>query len=218
MRTGLLFITVATILIASCKREQADEIDFGYDYLPLVVGQSIDYHVDSTVYDDFTQDDTTYSFTIRELVADTFTDVAGRLNYRIERQKQASDTSEFVVQKSFAIYRSATSAERLEDNKRTVILSFPLNPGSTWDGNAFNTDEKENFTVATAHKALTIGDLRFDSVATIEHNIDTANFVEKKFRVEKFARGIGLISIEYMDIETKLNGDSGLYYIQQIIP
>lgn len=53
MRTGLLFIAVATILIAGCKREQADEIDFGYDYLPLVVGQSIDYHVDSTVYDDF---------------------------------------------------------------------------------------------------------------------------------------------------------------------
>lgn len=205
------------MLSFGCKRQQAEMVSFGYRYLPLNIGASIDYAVDSTVYNDFTQSDTTYTFTIRETVADTFTDATGRLNYRIERLKRLTDTGSFQIQKSIAVVVEGSRAERLEDNQRTVILSFPIEQGKTWDGNAFSDQGMVRFEIESAHKSESIGTLSFDSVTTVIHYNDTSNFIEKRFRKEQFARDVGLVSLEYIHIETKLNGDSGLHLVQRII-
>jgi hypothetical protein len=213
----LITICLGLVLFFGCKRNQTEPLDLGYNYFPLTIGAFVDYQVDSTVYNDFTQSDTTYSFTIRETVRDTFSDAQGRLTYRIERSKRVGDTASFVIQKSMGINVEATRLERLEDNIRTVILSFPPDAGSAWNGNAYNNRGQENFEIISAHKPATVNGTTFDSVVTVEQYNDTANFIEKRYRQERFAKNLGIISIEYIDIRTKLNGDSGVHYVQQII-
>lgn len=214
----LLSISIlALFLVLGCKRDQPQPIDLGYDYLPMTIGASIRYAVDSTVYNDFTQSDTTYSFTIIETVVDTFSDADGRLNYRIERSKRFADTGSYVLQKSMAVYFEPTRAGRLEDNAHTVILAFPPDAGNSWNGNAYNDRGKENFEIISAHKSATVNGTTFDSVLTVEQYKDTTNFIEKRYRQERFAKNLGIISIEYIDIRTKLNGDSGVHYVKQIL-
>ena len=214
----LLSISIlALFLVFGCKRDQPQPIDLGYDYLPMTIGASIRYAVDSTVYNDFTQSDTTYSFTITETVVDTFSDADGRLNYRIEQSKRFADTGSYVLQKSMAVYFEPTRAGRLEDNAHTVILAFPPSQGNTWDGNAFNNRGKEIFEITSAHISASVNGASFDSVVTVEHYNDTTNFILKRYRQEQFAKNVGLVSLEYLDLRTKINGDSGVHYVQRII-
>ncbi|MDB4104209.1 hypothetical protein N9545_01625 [Salibacteraceae bacterium] len=50
-------------MLGACKRNnQIQEVDFGYDYLPLYQGAWIEYDVDSIVYDDFNASVDTFSF------------------------------------------------------------------------------------------------------------------------------------------------------------
>jgi hypothetical protein len=208
---------VLTLLGVGCKDNPTETTDFHFDYLPLILGSSITYSVDSIVYNDFDQSVVKYQFTLKETVAEVFNDASGRITYRIEQSKRESDTLNYRVSGSYAVLIDGLKAERTQNNLRTIPLIFPPAKGETWDGNATNTRSTEDYRFTTTHQPYSIGASSFDSTLHIVQIEDTTNFINKRFAEERYAKGVGLIELQTRHIETKLNGDSGLVWVQRYL-
>lgn len=207
-------LALALCSFSACKKNPPVEVDFGYNYLPLEIGQWVEYDVDSIVYDEFAQTVTNYPFVLRETVVETFEDAEGRTAYRVERATRMLDSAEFVVRGSYAVLVDGVRAERLDNNTRIVPLIFPPKDGADWNGNAFNTKGEELFEYDYVDQPETIGSLALDSTLRVIHRNDTDNFVVKTYQEERYARNIGLVYREFLDLETQISGDSGLHWIQ----
>ncbi|MGL4599751.1 MAG: hypothetical protein ACRCYO_19650, partial [Bacteroidia bacterium] len=72
---GLLVLVLVSVV--ACKKDKPVP-DLGYTYFPDQVGHWAIYEMDSTVYDDFTNDTVHYRYQIRELIESEFTDNQGR--------------------------------------------------------------------------------------------------------------------------------------------
>lgn len=216
-RGFIAFGLVVALLAVGCKDNPTEATDFHFDYLPLMLGSNITYQVDSIVYNDFDQSIVKYQFILMETVTEVYEDAAGRLTYRIEQSKRESDTVDFRVAGSYAVLVDGLKAERIKNNLRTVPLIFPPSKNESWDGNATNTLGSEDYRFNSTHQPYTLGGISFDSTVHIIQIGDTANLINKRFSEERYAKGYGLIEVRTRHIETKLNGDSGLVWIQQYI-
>lgn len=204
------------VMSFSCKRDEAPKANYGYNYLPLEIGRELVYHVDSTYFNDFTGTDSTYSFTIKDRVAETFTDAAGRTVFRIEQSRKKSDTAEFDIVGSYSIYKDKSLVEKTQDNLRVVPLVFPIRSGHQWDGNIFNTRVEDHFQYAYFDQSTEVNGITMDSSLRVLQLVDTQNFIVKRFDEEQYARGVGLIYKEHLYTVRKTNGDSGVHIIMQL--
>lgn len=209
----LSFIVFALLSFASCKNKQTIEepnIDFGYDYFPLEIGSELIYRVDSTIYDpkESTVEILNSMTYVREVVVDTFQDELGRLSHRIERFERPNVDVEWELKNVWSALRTETQAERFEDNLRFIKMVFPVNDGDIWNGVAHLDVTAEypvagdrvaifkswdnNTEVIEAGEAETVGGFAFEEVTTIQL-ADEENLLEKRYGLEKYARGVGLI-------------------------
>ncbi|MFK7807308.1 MAG: hypothetical protein AB8F74_05830 [Saprospiraceae bacterium] len=212
----LLLSFMVVLLAFSCKDEQTledFEIDFGYDYFPLEIGSDITYKVDSIIYDpnESGVDILNNTVYIREMVVDTFRDEIGRLSHRIERFERPNVDTTWALTDVWSAVRTAEKAERFEENLRFIKMVFPVDDGDLWNGTT-HLDPTVTYPVAgeqieifkswrseviSADEQEPIGDFIFDQVTTIEI-ANEENLLEKRFGIEKYAEGIGLV---YKELE-----------------
>lgn len=203
--------------MSGCKHDDPiEEVDFGYDYLPLNVGSWIEYDVDSIVYDDFNALVDTFSFIQRDECVEIFKDLDGRTVYRFERFKRTSDTASMLFVRSYTRLIQGVRAEMQENNLVTVPIVFPPKQGEEWDANAFNARESQEYLIDYVDQMEIIGGESFDQSLRVIQLNDTDNFIIKRFAEERFARNVGLIYKRWFDIETQFGIDSGLLRIQTI--
>ncbi|HAD33769.1 MAG TPA: hypothetical protein DCF44_04620, partial [Chitinophagaceae bacterium] len=123
-----LILLLSVGLTAACKRQviPADETDLGKEYIKLAVGHSIEYAVDSIVFDDFNQKTDTFQLEFRDEVASTFEDNEGRLSYVINRFYRQDSTYQW--ESFYSYYATATSdrVEVIDRNMRYIKLVFPV--------------------------------------------------------------------------------------------
>ena len=214
-----------TLFFFSCKDEQVIEdfsIDLGYEYFPLEVGKFIVYQVDSMVYNiksEGTIDST--SFFIKEEITDTLLDNENRVNYRIERSVRNSPNDPWVIKDIWVSVRTENTAERVEENVRFIKLVFPLEVGSTWDGNQFvdkttiisiagETLELfkgwEDSEITSLAEPETINGISFEEVTTVVH-VQNENLIEIREVIEKYAKNVGLVYKKMRILDTQCNGD-----------
>lgn len=218
LKTLLGSLFVLLIGLSSCKKEGTEEPDFGYNYLPIDIGYTYDYLVDSIVYDEFTNTTRPFQFTLRDVCAESFQDLTGRTTYRIERSKRFNDTSGFVFQYSYTITLDKFRAERKVNNSTEVFFVFPPKPDEEWEANAFNVQ------ASLKYSFLSVDDpwRDFDSVATVIQINDTSSLIFRTYAEERFARNVGLVYREFLDVESQFvqslsqTVDSGLHWKQTL--
>lgn len=207
------------LVLASCKGSDPQDtpiVNFGYNYLPLEVGEWIEYKVDSTAFDEFNQTVETFNFFQREEVVETYQDLEGRDVFRIELFRKSSQSDAYQIQRTFEVLVYGQRAERKDAGVRVVPLVFPTKEGADWDGNAFNTKAAESFEYDYVDNSATFNGNSFDSTLRVLKTVDTNNFVIKEFAEERYARNVGLIYQEELLIETQFGVDSGLHVIRTI--
>ncbi|NQV52097.1 MAG: hypothetical protein HQ500_02890 [Flavobacteriales bacterium] len=204
-------------MLACGKDKDQAKIDFGYAYYPLVIGNSVEYKVDSVVYNEFTATVDSFSFLMREECVETFTDLEGRTAYRFERYVQKDDTSDFAFRTSFYVVTDGVRTEKVENNQREVVMVYPPKNGEDWDANAFSAADQVDYEFEAVHQALQLGSLSFDSALRVIQLNDTDNFITKRFSEERYAKHVGLVEKRYYHIETQFEVDSGLYWIQTVV-
>lgn len=214
MRKSIIFLTL--LLIVACKREAIEPVDMGYNYFPVSIGMEWKYDVDSTFYNDFNQGAaTTKSVRVIETVVDTFLDLAGNLNYRIDR-KTMNDGS-IVSTTSYSVYKSSNSIISNYNNQKVVSLTFPVVSGGEWDGYAYSNNEGDPFEILEVSGQTNFNGITFDSIVRVLHYEDTTNFIFKDYKEERYARNIGRYYREFLVKETQRGIDSGLYVIEKLV-
>jgi len=217
-------------MVYSCGKNETEllDLDFGYEYYPLQVGQIREYAVDSIIFDPAltgTQIDTN-SWFIKESIVDSFPGQDGLTWFRIERVQRRSDTLPWEIGKVYAAARSKDQAYRTEENLRFVKMTFPLKANETWDGNAFFSDRTAvevageqilmfidwDYRTLALAESLQVGDLNFEQVCSIQL-ANSENFIEYRQGKEHYAKNIGLIYRELQILDTQCevccNGDVG---------
>lgn len=205
----LLFIVVCSFLVVStvtsCKKEKEPPVDFKYEYFPVRVGQYSIYEVDSTVYDNFSDSIYNYIYQIKEIYESEYYDNQNRLTYRIVRYYRKTASDDWQVQHVWAVNRTNLTAERVENNIRTVNLRFPVKNGLMWNANVYNSNGEQNFEISNLDIPYLLGSQTYDTTLTLVQQADTGNLISYKYKFEIYAKNVGLVYKEINDVEDQKN-------------
>lgn len=226
LSTSLLyaaFIFVLSCFLVSCNERETEtvEIDFAYDYFPLAIGKSWTYRLDSIFFDpaiDGTAIDTIATF-LQETIVDTFTNLEGRIAYRAEQFYRRNASEDWQLAKVFTLSRDETRAFRTEDNLTFVKMTFPAQVNNQWDGNAFFDEllkvsirgelveffKNWDYLILEEGQLFELDTLRFEQNLLIQ-NADNENLIERRFALERYAKGVGLImrDLEVLDTQCEV--------------
>ena len=194
MFSKLSILALVVLIISSCKKDDPIQVDVGYGYFPTEIGAWIIYDVDSTVWDDFfsPSKETNYKYQIKEVIESSYIDVGGRVAYRWERYKRDSVGAPWVIKDVWAVNKTSSTAEKVEENVRYIRLIFPVKLSKIWDGNASNTLDEWDYQYTEVDAPGTVGGLSFDSTLTVLQQ-DFNPWIFYDFFEEKYAKNVGLI-------------------------
>ncbi len=220
MKKHLLSISTLFICIffSSCEEDKIIKEDLFHEYFPVDVGHWVIYDVDSIVYDDFYETIDTFYYQVKEVIESKFTDGSGKEALRIERYIRHGSDENWQIKNVWTARRLPSRAEKVEENIRYIKLVFPPKVNKSWDGNAYNIKSEQIYKITQTHEQQIINDLQFDSVVTVLQ-ADFETLISKEYKVEKFAKNIGLIFKEYVDVKTEIDGTiiSGVDYKYTVV-
>lgn len=201
----------------SCKKEKSAAPDLGYNFYPKNIGHYIEYEVDSIVYNDFTNTVDTTRYLLKELIESEFENAAELPSFKIVRYKRPNENSNWQLSDVWFGIKNKTEIVRAEENIRFVKMIFPVKNGSRWNGNKYNTLEPQNYEYKNKDMAFTVNSKNFDSTVIVKQ-LENINLIEQQESKEVYARNIGLIYKEMIDVKTEINGTikSGYRYYQKI--
>ncbi len=207
----ILFLTVTCLMliIFSCKKDSVLSPDMGYDYFPVNTGHWVSYNVDSVVDDALAGIHDSSNYQIKEYFESDFVDNSGRNAKRIERYFRYNDTLNWTIKDVWYANLTASTAEKVEENIRYIKLAFPVREDKTWNGDAYNIyNEDTTYKYADVDMPYTVNNMTFDSTVTVIQEEYYEDLIKKYYKVEVYARHVGLIYKKVIDYENKgLIGD-----------
>jgi hypothetical protein len=213
-RNTFILASLCTVLIISCKKDKEVAPDVGYNYFPVNVGHYVIYEGDSIAYkDDLQAPHDTFRFLVKEKIESIYTDNEGRPTLSIHRYIKNYDPAvpysamQWQHSDMWAANRTASTAERVEENIRFVKLVFPVEKNRSWNGNIYNTLEPWDYSFGSVDQPENINSNSFDSVATVIQN-NEENLVDRKYGVEKYAKNAGLVYKELLILKKQPHGPS----------
>lgn len=195
MRKLLLFSIFLSFLSLYACNETLDPTDNSCEstgLYPLNIGYFISYEVTEIEHSELAEDDT-INYQIKEVLADTFTDLAMRQAYRVERFRRENETQNWSLDSIWTVRDEGIRVVKVESNIPYVKLICPLAEELSWDGNAFNSLEEQLYVVQDLQETFNIDGELFDNSVKVIQKADTSSLLSRDFRVEVFANDIGLI-------------------------
>jgi len=207
----LLYLALCLILFAGCSSDDGSEEfspDLGYGYFPIELGRYAVYRADSIWHDNPSTEaagvhDTSRYF-IKELIESEFTDGSGETALRLERFKRFAEEDPWELVDVWFIKRTSMNAQKIEENVRYVKMGFPIESGSTWNGNALNDNDPRVYSYDSLYVARSFGELTFPNTVKVLQ-LDNFNFVEDQLAFEIYASDVGLVRRYYRDLTTRLD-------------
>jgi len=188
------------IIFSGCKPSKVDpaQIDLGYDYFPLAIGDSIIYDVLTIDYSSLGGSIDTQNYQLLEVIADTIIDDEGDIAWRLERFKKCDTCVNWLLDPDSVWTAKVTpyQAIKVESNIPYIKLVFPVENGvNGWDGNALNTIEKkegDEYRIQDLDLPDTIGNKIFNNTLKVDQPFITSQ-IGKYERSEVYAKNQGLI-------------------------
>ncbi len=183
-----------------------DQINKGYEYYPLDIGNYREYEVIEKIYFDGEKQEKNYF--LKEIVTDTFSNQAGELSFRIRRYTRSRDTVAWDIEK-VEVWTAVLTKTRLvvyENNTPFVKLTFPVKKDLSWDGNAFNTQDEVLYSYTSVREPFMTGNFSFKNSAQVLQK-DFMSLIDKDVRKEIYADSVGMvykefINLKYVDVES----------------
>jgi hypothetical protein len=217
-----VILNIILFSIISCGENATETFEVkGKAYYPLTIGKTITYNVDSVIYDPessgFVKIDTT-KWQFREDIVDTFRGRDGSVQYKIERFERRRGATVWSIGKVLTASITDQYALRDEDNLRYVKFPMAFLEKTNWDGNIFNDpsvkiiiagellepfSKKWDYQIESFGKSETIGGKVFEDVLTVSGKTDIKILTETRSLVEKYAKGVGLVSKELKILDTQ---------------
>src|SRR3990167_6920901 len=135
----LLLFCAGIFFFLSCGKDIVEPVPQGIGYFPLKKGNYYVYNV--KVFSGFNElglTDTTI-YQLLEAQTDSFTDLEGNIQYRLERfSRPSSDSSWGKIDSVWSASRNNFGALRTENQRRILKLIFPVEEGIKWNPNVYN--------------------------------------------------------------------------------
>jgi hypothetical protein len=184
------------VLIASCKKDKEEPVDFKYEYAPQTIGHYCVYDVMEINHDDAVGIHDTTTYLLKEKIESNFIDNEGRPSLRLERSKLDTASGLWVVTDVWFSTRVTSRYEKIEEDERFIRLTFPVKTENKWDGNAYNQIGAWDYEYTDVDVARSYGSLNFANTARVSH-INEFNFVQRYLSYEVYAKNVGLVSKYY---------------------
>ncbi len=204
------------VIIASCKKEKEEPVNFNYEYAPQTIGHYCIYDVMEITHDDATNIHDTITYKLKEKIESSFIDDQGRPSLRLEQSKLDTATGNWNITDIWTSTRVTSRYEKFEEDERFIRLAFPVKQDATWDGNAYNQIGKWDYKYTDVDVPRVYNGLNFSQTARVLQ-MDEFNFVQKQLAYEVYAKNVGLVYkyYKYFTIDsfdsTKADVGSELY-------
>lgn len=202
-------MVVISVAVFSCKKKKEPvKQDLGEAYYPPTVGRYVVYNVDSTVYDELFFKPTYSKYQIKEKIEEEFTDNQGRPALKLIRYIKKFDSvipysaMPWTIKDVWQVNVTSKNVEIVEENIRFVKLIFPVKENGTWNGNVTNTMDEWQYKYSYMNNTETIGGINFEKVALVTQK-DFPTLISRQYYVEKYAKDVGLVYREIIDITFK---------------
>lgn len=204
---SIVFIFLATAITTSCKKETVAPSSPDLNYFPTTVGMWSEYSVDSIIHadNDNNNDDSvyTYQYFIKEVIQESIIDGEGKPAQLIYRFKKVNENDEYKFIEAWTQQLNSIGAYRTESNITYQKLGFPIRRNTEWNGNCKNIYDEQLYAYANLHKTFDINSLSFDSTISVLQ-IDENNYIERKYGMEIYATGVGMVYKENDQLEKRL--------------
>jgi hypothetical protein len=179
-------------LFWGCDTEKPLPVDTGAAYFPLGTRVYQIYTVDEVVYSPDMEPQVS-AYQLRAEVVDSFPSGEGGYTYVIHRSKRATDADPWEALDTWSARSDGREAVVAEGNRSFVKLTFPLQLGSRWNGNTFNSLGADEYQVTEFDRAMELDGILFDKTVTVEqeNNEDLIVFTDE--RREVYASEVGLV-------------------------
>ena len=216
-RVSALMLLLTGVLLVGCDTTFTEPGPAYEDYFPLRVGARWDFQVDSVIYRETTDNDTT-SWLVREEVVDSYTDLEGLPAFVIRRSMRADASANWRIEDTWTARLNGDKGEKVEDNLRFIRLVFPPSEGLIWKGHAYlgglatipvaeNCNnlsflEDWDFTYGAVHRPWSDGSLSFDSTLTVLE-AGEINLIEFNEAEAVYAIGVGMVYRRFAHLTTQ---------------
>lgn len=179
-----LFIYIGILCFISCKKDQASEqMDIGYHYWPLHVGNEWIYEVDSSFV--VATDTHRVIYQERIYIDTAFLDLTGDSMFRVSVYKNQS------LVKVYALIKNDRRIEQVQA-KRTVKMIFPVQENDQWNINAFSEQEPLEVSYRDVDDSFSKGDFSFEKTCSVVYE-DFETLLDEYAWLEVYAQHIGLV-------------------------
>lgn len=214
MKKIVLFLAVLCLFFVGCKKDSTiqEQIDFGYQYFPLNVGDSSFFQVDQIVWNDFDHTIDTNSYILCEFIESYSTNLAGDSMYRIERLKKSVSTDSWQLDSVWFALKNSHEAIRVENNRTYVKMVFPINENQSWNENIYNI-YPEKIALCTALASANVNGLNYAHAAFIELQ-NFVTLINSDVETEIYGEQVGLIQLYKYHVYKEYNAISGQFEIK----
>lgn len=195
MRKLLPFLVLLLIAgLTSCNETLAptDTSCAASGLYPLAIGNFISYEVTEIQHSELGEDDT-INYQLKEVLADTLTDLSAQQAYRIERFRRTNESQNWSLDSIWTVRNEGVRIVKVESNVPYVKLICPLEEELSWNGNAFNGLMEERYVVQDLQEPFQLDSELFDNTVKVVQHADTSSLLSRDYRIEIFAQNIGLI-------------------------
>lgn len=211
---AITLLIIVLIVFSGCKKvESPSENDA--NYFPVYLGKASIYRVDSIHFDAFRKVSDTVRYFVKESIEELFS-ISPKQIWVVNRYLSYDSQTTWHLNAQFLLEKSADFVKIKEYNVDLVKIIFPVIERNSFNINTFNSSEVRNARLLMVDKAKTINDVNYDKCTQV-FVVNDSNFFDQKRHIEYYARAIGLIYKEYIDITIQNKEQRGVKYAYTLI-
>ncbi|SEJ31862.1 hypothetical protein SAMN05216327_108246 [Dyadobacter sp. SG02] len=195
----ITILAIASIAFSACDDDNTDPVD-PYNYYPLEIGHYVVYDVNQEVYSAGQSAPVITKWQEKDEVDKIVSDSAGIVTYIVARSTRNSAADYWQKAKEYAVHKYPDKILTNIDNQLFQSLIFPIDSRTTWNGNAYNNLDKQDYYYEPGIKSTKIGEHSFDKVLTVVERKDTS-IINKYVTIKEYGLGVGLLSEDQTTFE-----------------
>jgi hypothetical protein len=204
MRSFLTIALVISAVFSACRKDHVETVapERSQVYFNDKIGAAAIFEVEEIFFDDFNNSADTAHYQLKEFNESEFSDNLGQRAIRIERYKRISDTSKWEFLNTVYAVMNRYSTERVENNQRIVVQSYPISNEIFWNLNVENNIGEWLVYYNDFDFRFSINANTYDNCLRIMSDPIISSFRERTYE-EVYAKNVGLIYRKQARIEKK---------------
>lgn len=208
-KIGAIFFVIT--LMVACKPNKEPDLNLGYNYFPLQVGNTYIYQVDSIAFSDNNNSSDTFVFEVKQEIDSIIVNQQNQPIYVFTQSVRNADTLPWIARTNLFI--QLTNNQLIVNNQNNVLvkLVFPIGNVKSWDGNMYNQNFRQTYTLQYYDETIA------NNTSCKVQEILNINSIENEQRYTIYHKNVGMVEHFDQYLNTQIQGTLGYkvtYYLK----